>query len=60
MKARDVLAALVLLVAGWALTLWVAPWSDESVNDLFVYRSFAEQAVLCAAGSIVSRWCPLS
>ena len=35
-------AALALLVAGWALTLWVAPWSDESVNDLFVYRSFAE------------------
>ena len=29
-------------MAGWALTLWVAPWSDERVNDLFVYRSFAE------------------
>jgi len=39
---RDVFAALVLLVAGWALTLSVAPWSDERVNDLFVYRSFAE------------------
>jgi hypothetical protein len=36
------LAALGLLVAGWALTLWIAPWSDERVNDLFVYRSFAE------------------
>jgi hypothetical protein len=36
------LAALALLVAGWALTLWVAPWSDQRVNDLFVYRSFAE------------------
>ena len=35
-------AALALLVAGWALTLWVAPWSDERVNDLFVYRGFAE------------------
>jgi glycosyl transferase family 87 len=35
-------AALALLVAGWALTLWVAPWSDERVNDLFVYRSFAQ------------------
>jgi hypothetical protein len=35
-------AALALLAAGWALTLWVAPWSDERVNDLFVYRSFAE------------------
>ena len=39
---RDALAALALLVAGWALTLWVAPWSDERVNDLFVYRTFAE------------------
>ncbi|HEX6582110.1 MAG TPA: glycosyltransferase 87 family protein [Thermoleophilaceae bacterium] len=38
---RDALAALALLAAGWALTLWVAPWSDERVNDLFVYRSFA-------------------
>jgi hypothetical protein len=36
------LAALVLLLAGWALTLWVEPWSDERVNDLFVYRSFTE------------------
>jgi hypothetical protein len=39
---RDALPALGLLVAGWALTLWVAPWSDERVNDLFVYRTFAE------------------
>jgi len=39
---RAVLPALALLVAGWALTLWVAPWADERVNDLFVYRSFAE------------------
>ena len=38
---RAVVAALVLLAAGWALTLWVPPWNDESVNDLFVYRSFA-------------------
>jgi Glycosyltransferase family 87 len=42
MRARDALGALALLAAGWALTLWVAPWSDESVNDLLVYRSFAE------------------
>jgi hypothetical protein len=34
--------ALALLVAGWALTLWVEPWSDERVNDLFVYRTYAE------------------
>jgi len=38
---RAALAALVLLAAGWALTLWVGPWSDERVNDLFVYRTFA-------------------
>ncbi|HEX5895595.1 MAG TPA: hypothetical protein VFY47_04665, partial [Thermoleophilaceae bacterium] len=42
MSRRDALAALALLAAGWALTLWVTPWSDERVNDLFVYRSFAE------------------
>jgi hypothetical protein len=39
---RDALAALGLLTLGWALTLWVSPWSNELVNDLFVYRSFAE------------------
>jgi hypothetical protein len=39
---RAALAALAVLVAGWALTLWVAPWSNERVNDLFVYRTFAE------------------
>jgi hypothetical protein len=39
---RDALAALGLLTLGWALTLWVPPWSDDRVNDLFVYRSFAE------------------
>ena len=39
---RAALPALALLVAGWALTLWVAPWSDERVNDLFVYRTLAE------------------
>jgi hypothetical protein len=31
-----------VLVGGWALTLWVMPWSDERVNDLFVYRSYAD------------------
>lgn len=34
--------ALALLAAGWALTLWVTPWSNERVNDLFVYRTYAE------------------
>jgi uncharacterized membrane protein len=41
-RPSAVLVALALLTAGWALTLWVIPWSDESVNDLFVYRTFAE------------------
>jgi hypothetical protein len=39
---RRALPALTLLAAGWALTLWVAPWSDERVSDLFVYRTFAD------------------
>jgi hypothetical protein len=39
---RIALLALVLLAAGWALTLWVTPWSNERVNDLFVYRTYAE------------------
>jgi hypothetical protein len=39
---RDAVIAIALLAAGWALTLWAAPWSDESIGDLFVYRSFAE------------------
>jgi hypothetical protein len=39
---RDPLLALLLLAAGWAATLWLFPWSDERVNDLFVYRVFAE------------------
>jgi Glycosyltransferase family 87 len=34
--------ALLLLAAGWAATLWLSPWSDERVNDLFVYRVFTE------------------
>jgi hypothetical protein len=42
---RDALAALALLVAGWAATLWLSPWSDERVNDLFVYRVFTEPAL---------------
>jgi glycosyl transferase family 87 len=39
---RASILALVVLAAGWALTLWVEPWSNERVNDLFVYRTFAE------------------
>jgi hypothetical protein len=33
--------ALAALVGSWALTLWVMPWSDERVNDLFVFRTDA-------------------
>jgi hypothetical protein len=39
---RDPIGALCLLAAGWAATLWLAPFSDERVNDLFVYRQLAE------------------
>ena len=39
---RPAAIALLLLAAGWAATLWVSPWSDERVNDLFVYRVFTE------------------
>jgi Glycosyltransferase family 87 len=44
-RRHAVLAALLLLAAGWAATLWLAPWSDERVNDLFVYRAFAESVL---------------
>ena len=39
---RPAALALLLLAAGWAATLWISPWSDERVNDLFVYRVFTE------------------
>ena len=39
---RTAALGLLLLAAGWAATLWVSPWSDERVNDLFVYRVFTE------------------
>jgi MFS family permease len=39
---RAVLGAVLLLAAGWAATLWLAPWSDERVNDLFVYSVLTE------------------
>jgi uncharacterized membrane protein len=39
---RPALAALALLAAAWAVTLLVDPWADERVNDLTVYRSYAE------------------
>ena len=39
---RDATLALVALLAGWAATLWLAPFSDERVNDFFVYRQLVE------------------
>jgi Glycosyltransferase family 87 len=37
--------SLLSLAAGWAATLWISPWSDERVNDLFVYRVFTESVL---------------
>lgn len=37
----DDAVALALLVAGFAATLWLKPFSDDAVNDLFVYSQFA-------------------
>jgi hypothetical protein len=39
---RDGALALLLLAAGWAATLCLPPFSDQTVNDLFVYRQLAE------------------
>ena len=39
---RDTLIALLGLLAGWAATLWLAPFSDERVNDFFVYTTYAD------------------
>lgn len=36
------LPAAGLLGAAWLATFAVGPWADESVSDLFVYRSYAE------------------
>jgi hypothetical protein len=33
--------ALAALAGSWAVTLWLMPWSDERVNDLFVFRTDA-------------------
>lgn len=38
---RLTLAGVAGLACSFALTLWVMPWSDERVNDLFVYRTDA-------------------
>jgi len=38
---RETALALCGLAAAFAVTLWLDPWADDRVNDLFVYRSFA-------------------
>jgi hypothetical protein len=38
---RLTLGGLGALAGSFAATLWVMPWSDERVNDLFVYRTDA-------------------
>jgi hypothetical protein len=40
-RGRDAGLALLMLTAGWATTLWLFPFSDQRINDLFVYRQFA-------------------
>jgi hypothetical protein len=39
---RETALALAGLAAAFALTLWLNPWADQRVNDLFVYRWFAD------------------
>lgn len=34
--------AAALLGVAWLATLAIEPWSDETVNDLFVYRTYAD------------------
>ena len=41
MSRRAAALALVLLAIGFAATFAPGPWSDERVNDLFVYRQAA-------------------
>src|SRR5918996_6585663 len=44
-RATVAVLALAVLAAGWAITLWVEPWSDERVNDLFVSRPSADRVL---------------
>lgn len=36
------LPAVGTLLGTWALTLWVMPWSDERITDLFIYKMDAQ------------------
>lgn len=42
---RDTLLALGVLALTCAATLWLPPFDDDRVNDLYVYRVFAEPAL---------------
>jgi len=42
---RDALLALLVLAAAWAATLWLSPFDNDRVNDLFVYGQFATPVV---------------
>jgi uncharacterized membrane protein len=45
---RDAALALGVLAAAWAATLWLSPFSSDAINDLYVYRRFAESVLLGA------------
>ncbi len=42
---RDALWALAVLAAAWVATLWLSPFDNERVNDLYVYGQFAAPVV---------------
>jgi hypothetical protein len=42
---REALISLAVLAGGWALTLFIHPWSSELVSDLYRYRTFAAPVV---------------
>jgi len=55
LRGRARLGALGLLGAAFAATLLLHPWSDERVNDLFVYRTWAGS---CLGGALPYRDVP--
>jgi uncharacterized membrane protein len=42
---RDTLLALGVLAAAWAATLWLSPFDNETLSDLYVYRIFAARVL---------------
>ena len=41
MSVREAAGPMAVLAAAWLVTVFVAPWNDIAVNDLFVYREVA-------------------